>query len=187
MGGYGTLAYLLLGEADTEPSLYAELREGLLAEADRLLRQSRDDGYRISLLEEDYIWGSNMLVMNHAMLLLAAEHFSGEQEYAACALDHLHYLLGRNVLGISYVSGFGEHAVMHPHHRPSVGDHVLDPVPGLVVGGPDRGLHDEYVKKHLRRKPAAQCYADHEDSYSTNEVTIYWNSPALFVTARFNC
>ncbi|ETT63552.1 glycoside hydrolase [Paenibacillus sp. FSL R7-277] len=187
MGGYGTLAYLLIGEAGTLPSLYAELREGLLAEADRLVRQSRHDGYRISLLEQDYIWGSNMLVMNHAMLLLAAEHFSGEQEYAACALDHLHYLLGRNVLGISYVSGFGEHAVMHPHHRPSVGDHVLEPVPGLVVGGPDRGLHDEYVKKNLRRKPAAQCYADHEDSYSTNEVTIYWNSPALFVTARFNC
>ncbi|QUL57275.1 glycoside hydrolase family 9 protein [Paenibacillus tritici] len=187
MGGYGTLAYLLQGEAGTDPSLYAKLREGLLAEAARLLRQSREDGYRISLLEEDYIWGSNMLVMNNAMLLLMAEHVSGEPEYAACALDHLHYLLGRNVLGISYVSGFGEHAVRHPHHRPSVGDHVLDPVPGLVAGGPDRGLHDEYVREHLQGKPAAQCYADHEDSYSTNEVTIYWNSPAVFVTARFNC
>lgn len=75
-----------------------------------------------------------MLVMNNAMLLLAAEHFSGETEYAACALDHLHYLLGRNVLGISYVTGFGEHAVMHPHHRPSVGDNIAEPVPGLVSG-----------------------------------------------------
>ncbi|MNP68170.1 Cellulose 1,4-beta-cellobiosidase precursor [compost metagenome] len=75
---------------------------------------------------------------------------------------------------------------MHPHHRPSVGDHVVDPVPGLVSGGPDRGLHDEYVVEHLQGKPAAQCFADHELSYSTNEVTIYWNSPAVFVTARFN-
>ncbi|WP_342423276.1 glycoside hydrolase family 9 protein [Paenibacillus sp. FSL E2-0178] len=186
MGGYGTLAYLLNGEEQAVASLYVELKEGLVAEAARLLRQSREDGYRISLREEDYIWGSNMLVMNNAMLLLAAEHFSGETEYAACALDHLHYLLGRNVLGISYVTGFGEHAVMHPHHRPSVGDNIAEPVPGLVSGGPDRGLHDEYVQEHLQGKPAAQCFVDHEDSYSTNEVTIYWNSPAVFVTARFN-
>lgn len=186
MGGYGTLAYLLTGEEGTEASIYSELKDGLLAEAARLLQQSRADGYGISLLEEDYIWGSNMVVMNNAMLLLAAEHFSGDAGYAACALDHLHYLMGSNVLGISYVTGFGEHAVLHPHHRPSVGDNVAEPVPGLVSGGPDRGLHDEYVVEHLQGKPAAQCFADHDLSYSTNEVTIYWNSPAVFVTARFN-
>lgn len=186
MGGYGTFAYLLNGEEAAETSLYASLKEGLITEAERLLRQSREDGYGISLLEEDYIWGSNMLVMNNAMLLLVAEHFSGNDAYAACALDHLHYLMGRNVLDISYVTGFGDRAVMNPHHRPSVGDKVEAPVPGLVSGGPDRGLHDEYVAEHLQGRPAAQCFADHDLSYSTNEVTIYWNSPAAFVTARFN-
>jgi endoglucanase len=186
MGGYGTLAYLLNGEDLSDRALYASLRGGLLAEADRLVEQSRGDGYRISLKEDDYIWGSNMLVMNNAMLLVVAEYFSDDMSFADCALDHLHYLMGRNVLDISYVTGFGDHPVMHPHHRPSVGDHVTDPVPGLVSGGPDRGLHDEYVVEHLQGKPAAQCFADHELSYSTNEVTIYWNSPAVFVTARFN-
>lgn len=186
MGCYGTLAYLLNGEDHADSDMYNSLKEGLLAEAERLAEQSRADGYKISLKEEDYIWGSNMLVMNNAMLLLAAEHVSGELAFADCALDHLHYLMGRNVLDISYVTGFGEHAVMNPHHRPSVGDQVADPVPGLVSGGPDRGLHDEYVVEHLQGKPAAQCFVDHELSYSTNEVTIYWNSPAVFVTARFN-
>lgn len=186
MGGYGTLAYLLNDKAQADAALYTALKEGLLAVAEQLGRVSREDGYRISLREEDYIWGSNMLVMNNAMLLLAAEHFSGNAGYAECALDHLHYLLGRNVLDISYVTGFGDHPVQHPHHRPSVGDHVEAPVPGLVSGGPDRGLHDEYVLQHLQGKPAAQCFADHELSYSTNEVTIYWNSPAVLVAARFN-
>lgn len=186
MGGYGTLAYLLNGEARADASLYSLLKDGLLMEAERLVRQSRQDGYHISLLEEDYIWGSNMLVMNNAMLLLAAEHFSGDSSYAGCAQDHLHYLLGRNVLDISYVTGYGDRPVRNPHHRPSVGDGVAVPVPGLVSGGPDRGLHDEYAVEHLQRKPAAQCFVDHELSYSTNEVTIYWNSPAVFVTARFN-
>lgn len=186
MGCYGTLAYLLNGEDHADSGVYNSLKEGLLAEAERLAEQSQADGYKISLTEEDYIWGSNMLVMNNAMLLLVAEHVSGESAFADCALDHLHYLMGRNVLDISYVTGFGERAVMNPHHRPSVGDQVADPVPGLVSGGPDRGLHDEYVVEHLQGKPAAQCFVDHELSYSTNEVTIYWNSPAVFVTARFN-
>lgn len=186
MGGYGTLAYLLTGKEQTDEGLYRALQEGLLWEADRLVAVSEQDGYRISLREEDYIWGSNMLVMNNAMLLLAAERFSGNLSYADCALDHLHYLLGRNVLDISYVTGYGDRPVRHPHHRPSVGDGVEEPVPGLVSGGPDRGLHDEYVREHLQGRPAAQCFADHELSYSTNEVTIYWNSPAVFVAARFN-
>ncbi|WP_150275881.1 glycoside hydrolase family 9 protein [Paenibacillus tepidiphilus] len=186
MGGYGSLAYLLNGEVRADADTFASLKAGLLAEADRLLMQSGEDGYRISLREEDYIWGSNMVVLNRAMTLLAAEHLSGDERYAACALDHLHYLLGRNVLDISYVTGFGDRPVMHPHHRPSVGDGVAEPVPGLVAGGPDRGLHDEYVAQHLQGRPAAACFADHEDSYSTNEVTIYWNSPAVFVAARFN-
>ncbi len=186
MGGYGTLAYLLNGEQHADSVLYSSLKEGLLAEAVRLTEQSQEDGYHISLKEEDYIWGSNMLVMNNAMLLLAAEHCSGDSRFAVCAQDHLHYLMGRNVLDISYVTGFGDRPVMHPHHRPSVGDTVVEPVPGLVSGGPDRGLHDDYVVEHLQGKPAAQCFADHELSYSTNEVTIYWNSPAVFVVARFN-
>lgn len=186
MGGYGSIAYLLNDAVDPQDPLYISLKEGLVTEVQRLTDLSRQDGYLISLQEEDYIWGSNMLVMNNAMLMLVAERISGSPGLADSALDHLHYIMGRNVMDISYVTGFGDRPVMKPHHRPSVGDGVLDPVPGLVSGGPNRGLHDEYVVEHLQGKPAAQCFADHELSYSTNEVTIYWNSPAVFVTARFN-
>ena len=30
-----------------------------------------------------------------------------------------------------------------------------------------------------------KCYADDTASYSLNEITIYWNSPAVFVLAYF--
>ncbi|MNP21705.1 Cellulose 1,4-beta-cellobiosidase precursor [compost metagenome] len=166
--------------------LYNQLKKDWLLEAERLVRQSSQDGYFISLRTEDYIWGSNMLVMNNAMLLLIAYHLQDDSTFEACALNHLHYLMGRNVLDLSYVTGFGDRSVLHPHHRPSVGDDVVAPVPGMVVGGPDRGLHDDYVREHLQGLPAAQCFADHEDSYSTNEVTIYWNSPALFLVSHFS-
>lgn len=186
MGGYGTAAYLLGGEEGANKELYASLKETWLAEAQRLLQQSERDRYRISLREEDYIWGSNMVLMNNAMALLLAERLSGDPQYADCALEHVHYMMGRNVLDISYVTGYGDRPVMYPHHRPSVGDGVADPVPGLVSGGPNRGLQDEYVAELLKGQPAARCFADHELSYATNEVTIYWNSPAVFVAARFN-
>lgn len=186
MGGYGTISYLLHGEEQVNKSLYTELKKEWLKEANRLVQQGNQDGYLISLRSEDYIWGSNMLVLNNAMVLLIAYGLHEDPDYETCALNHLHYLMGRNVLDISYVTGFGDHPVMNPHHRPSVGDDVVAPVPGMVAGGPDQGLHDDYVREHLQGKPAAQCFADHEDSYSTNEVTIYWNSPAVFLVSHFN-
>ena len=185
MGGYGTVAYLLNGEEAADRDVYQKLKSDLIREADQLVDISSKDGYLISLENDDYIWGSNMGLMNKAMTLLFAHHFTGKKEFEERALDHVHYLFGRNTLNISYVTGFGDRAVMEPHHRPSVGDHVDAPVPGLVAGGPNAGLQDEYAEIHLQGRAPARCFADHEDSYATNEVTIYWNSPALFVLAHF--
>ena len=89
MGGYGTIAYLLNGVDQADSALHTSLKEGLLVEAERLVQQSREDGYQISLKEEDYIWGSNMLVMNNAMLLLVAEYFSDDSIFAESALDQI--------------------------------------------------------------------------------------------------
>lgn len=185
MGGYGTTAYLLNGKALSNHDVYQKLMSELMHEAEKLLNNCSKDGYLISLENEDYVWGSNMGVMNKAMTLLLAHHFTGNVAYKNCALDHVHYLFGRNALDISYVTGFGDRPVMEPHHRPSVGDQVDAPVPGLVSGGPNAGLQDEYAAAHLQGKAPAKCFVDHEDSYATNEVTIYWNSPALFVLAHF--
>lgn len=187
MGGYGTIAYLFGDQVKADADLYTSLRQGLLEEAEKLTRRCAEDGYLTSLRPEDYIWGSNMVLMNNAMLLLIAGRLSGEAGagYRDCALEHIHYLLGRNVLDYSFVTGFGDRAVKHPHHRPSVGDGVEEAVPGLVSGGPNRGLNDDYMMEHLQGKAPAQCFIDHEQSYAGNEVTIYWNSPAVFVVSQF--
>ncbi len=70
---------------------------------------------------------------------------------------------------------------MQPHHRPSVGDGVAEPVPGLLVGGPDSALEDDVSRSKLSGKAPAQCYIDDMNSYSSNEVATYWNSAAIFV------
>lgn len=183
MSGYGTVAYLFT-EREQSPELAAQLREGLLRRADELAAVCATDGYGISLQPEQYIWGSNMFVMNHAMLLLVANRLSGSAAYERHALEHVHYLFGANVIGMSYVTGFGTKPILHPHHRPSEGDGVDAPVPGLVSGGPNCRLQDDYAREHLSGKAPAASFADVMESYSTNEVTIYWNSPAVFVLSH---
>ena len=55
----------------------------------------------------------------------------------------------------------------------------------MLVGGPDDGLHDPQAVAALTGMPPAKCYVDHYDSYSTNEITIYWNAPLIYLLAEF--
>lgn len=183
VGGYGTLSLLSMERGKLPVQLYEKLSAEWKKQADDYVARSERDGFGISLLPDGYVWGSNMNVMNNAMHLITAAKLFSDDRYARVALNHWHYLLGRNVLGYSYVSGFGSKPVMNLHHRPSVADGIVDPVPGTVSGGPNAGIQDPRAAEALQGKAPAACFIDHIDSYSTNEMTIYWNSPAVFVAA----
>lgn len=184
MGGYGTFSYLLC-ERDKDTALVQSLKRILSDQANNIIARCKEDGFHISLEEQHYHWGSNMDLLNHAVLLLVTQHIEKHEHYSSEIASHLHYLLGLNINRISYISGFGHRAMQNPHYRPSVADQVDETVPGLVSGGPNRNLQDECAAQHLQNKAPAACYIDHIDSYSTNEITIYWNSPALFVLSSF--
>lgn len=184
MGGYGTISYLLC-EQETDSPLREELLDILIQRSQDIVNISEKDGFGNSLLEEQYQWGSNMEVLNNAMLLLMVQKLGNHKKYKNTISIHLHYILGLNINRYSYISGFGARAIKHHHHRPSVADQIEEPIPGLVSGGPNKNLQDECVVEHCSNQPAAACFIDHEESYSTNEVTIYWNSPAVFVLSEF--
>ncbi len=186
VAGLGVIAYLFGNESKADGALYTAMKTDFIEYADEFLGRVGTDGYEISLLENDYLWGSNMIVMMNAMHLIIAHLLVGEEKYITAAQGHLHYLLGRNTLDYCYVTGFGSKKVMHPHHRPSAADGVKEPVPGMVAGGPDKHLHDDIARAQLKGLAPAKCFIDHVDSYSTNEITIYWNSPAVFVAAYFD-
>lgn len=182
-GSYAMITFLLSDKADKDSALYKRIRQRFLTEADRICRVSESDGYGISL--EHYPWGSNMDAANNAMTLLLADILEPNPGYRRIALDHFHYLMGRNANGISYVTGCGEHSAQNPHHRPSM---VLGcAVPGMLTGGPFERIME------LKRDPAsglfdsstppAKCYADLASSFSSNEICIYWNSPLVFILA----
>lgn len=184
VSGYGTLSYLT-SDRPKDKELSEQLKAGWQERAEQLALISAQDGYGLSLLPEHYIWGSNMVVMNNAMILLIADALFETTRYQGIVAQHIHYTFGTNVMGISYVTGFGSKPMMNPHHRPSIGDDVEHPVPGMLSGGPNKNLQDEIATAKLQGAAPAASFIDHIESYATNEITIYWNSPAVFVLSAF--
>lgn len=138
--------------------------------------------YRVSMTAGDFVWGSNAVAANYAMAMLVADHLSPDPALRAGALDHVHYLLGRNTFSLSFVTQLGAHAVRHPHHRPSGADQNPEPWPGLLAGGPNAARQDP-VLAALSPRPPARTYADDEGSFAGNEVAINWQAMWVFALA----
>ena len=103
------------------------------------------------------------------------------------ALLQWHYALGMNALDTCFVTGFGERQILHPHHRPSGADGIDAPVPGLISGGPNKRFPYPGTREKLgEQTPPAKYFLDETPSADTNEIAIYWNSPAIFAGAYFN-
>ncbi len=163
---------------DKGNSLAGKASEFLLAKAMEFLKKMDGDCYS-SALGGDYIWGSNMVAANRGMALIMASNISKDNKYLRGAEQQLNYLLGTNATGYCFVTGFGVKSPEHPHHRPSVAKGTAEP--GMLVGGPDSALEDPAAQSYLAGSAPAACFIDNDQSYSTNEVTIYWNSPLVYL------
>ncbi len=180
------IALLFDPEKKTDEELYGRMKS-LITERAEVFAEMQASGYPISMKKEDYIWGSNMVASNRADVLIAAALLTGDVKYEEAALNQLHYILGMNAMDISYVTCFGDHAFTDPHNRVTVADGIDRPIPGEVSGGPCTLLADERIRETINKDTAPQkCYLDDHMSYSTNEITIYWNSSLLFAAAFFD-
>ncbi|MET3984730.1 endoglucanase [Streptomyces sp. PvR034] len=188
-GGTATLGRITLatvpGVALTADDL-ARVRGLLTAAADTHLSTMSGQGYAVPLSPTAYVWGSNSSVTNAAMVLAVAYELTGRQAYRAGALEAMDYLLGRNALDLSYVTGYGERASENQHHRfwAHQNDASLPhPPAGSFAGGPNAGLEDPVAKEKLAGCAPAACYVDDIGSYSTNEVAINWNASLAWLAA----
>ena len=161
--------------AEADPAFCERLREELRAAAEHIAVPAGVDPYGIDKAT-DYEWGSNLSVANAGIVLMMAQRLLGGN-YRELAQRQLDYLLGVNPMDLCYVTGAGTRSPQHPHHRPSEASGSA--VPGMLVGGPDSRLEDPYAQETLKGMPPARCYVDDVKSYSTNEVTIYWNSALI--------
>lgn len=181
VGTYGAYDYLRLGIEERDEPLYDKVRSDFLRLADTVVTKSMTDGYFISV-GNTYPWGSNMIVANNAMLLQMANDIAPKAAYLTVAAHHIHYLFGANPMATSYVTGHGTVSPISTHHRPS--QFLGQTLPGMLVGGPNSFLQDPYAKAVLAGSPPAKCYVDAQESYSCNEVAIYWNSPLIYILTK---
>jgi endoglucanase len=148
------------------------------------LELSKLNVFEMGMAPEDFCWGSCMVVTNRGILWSLAYELTGKECYAEAVQSHVDYLFGKNATLYSYVTGFGENAYKHPHSRPLQVDGIDEPVPGLVSGGANGHPGDPEARKLLPPGTAPmKCFVDVWESYSTNEITIYWNSSAIYTTA----
>lgn len=177
---YGYYAYLTSGNQDAAAA--QAIGKKFFACADKLCADAQQEAYG-STFPDDYPWGSNMYIANNGIILMMAWQLTGKQAYRLAAQRQLDYLLGVNTLGYCYVTGFGSKSPEKPHHRPSKAKET--PMHAMLIGGPNNGLQDPCAVANLTGKPKAACYIDATESYSCNEICIYWNSPLYPLIAMF--
>ncbi len=175
-----------------------KLKESVCTAADHYKDLTQSQGYgqpyeqgtvNYKIDRKGYIWGSNSFVMNNNMILAYACELSGDESYLDGVVSGMDYILGRNPMDYSYVTGYGTHAVANPHHRwwSHQADENFPSAPnGVLVGGPNSGMQDPWVRGS-GWKPGeiapAKCYMDNIEAWSVNECTINWNTPLAWVSA----
>lgn len=187
-GDTASLGALSLILHATELPEVTKLAEQLILTADSYLQTITNEGYRVPIT--NYVWGSNSSVLNNAIVLAYAYDLTGDIAYLHGMTESMDYLLGRNALAFSFISGYGARSMTNPHHRfwsnePHNG--FPPPPPGVVAGGPNAQPSDPtaLADANLEAGPARR-YVDLRGSWSTNEVTINWNAPLVWVTSYLN-
>lgn len=177
VGDYGNIALLTMKGIDKNSSAYKSAESKIISQADTFAKNSANSPYGVALTKFD--WGSNMTVANAGIITGLAYLATNDSKYLDAANAQLDYLLGTDPCGECFVTGYGTVSPEHPHHRPSMAKEQA--MKGMLVGGVNSALEDSAAKAYCKDLPAAKRYVDNSESYSTNEITIYWNSPLTYL------
>ena len=131
-------------------------------------------------------WGSNHSLLQNMIVVATAYDITGDKRYLLAVRESMDYLLGRNALGLSYVTGYGTTYSQHQHSNMFAAsiDPFYPPVPkGALAGGPNSGLADDYAISKLSGCAPQACYIDDTRSFSTNEIAINWNAPLVWMAS----
>lgn len=139
-----------------------------------------------------YVWGSNSQILNNLVVMGVAFDLTGDDDFRDGVAEGIDYLLGRNSLNWSYVTGYGEagYNSVNQHSRwwsAQLDPSLPHPPPGSVSGGPNslQGTWDPVAQSLFLGDGCApqRCYIDDIQSWSTNELTVNWNAPMAWVAS----
>lgn len=184
VSGLGNLS-LALAPSDLPEEELIQLMEEVVYKADEWVKVIDSTPFTVPIIR--YLWGSNSFILNKLMVLTYAYEFTQDNKYLNGISNAMDYLLGKNPLELSYITGYGTNSVKNPHHR--FWAHQVDPKwplapAGILVGGPFSQFNDPDANRLIPPgSPAQKCYVDHCMSWTTNEITINWNAPLANVVA----
>lgn len=182
ISGLGAMQWLnqvILGTEEAKDICTNCMKKSLKAQCDKWIEEMNGSSFHsvTGNHAEDFIWASNSeMGAGRGIMLMYQYALTKDSKYRDAAMATLDYIFGRNATGYCFVTGFGTQRVMHPHQRLSSADGITDPLPGFLIGGPNRGQQD---KEHVPPYPSSipdESYMDHEGSYASNEVAINWNA-----------
>jgi endoglucanase len=93
--------------------------------------------------DNEFVWASNRVIASHGINLIMLYELTKNKEFLDIVEEQLHYVLGRNAVNKSFVTGVGWNYPFKTHHRYVQPTGTM--IPGLVVGGPNRDGAD-YTK-----------------------------------------
>jgi endoglucanase len=175
VGNLGMFRYLLSKRDGRNADLVTSLQSALTATAEALVRLSTTNSWGRPM---GYSWGANGSVARTAMNLATANALTPDARYTNAIVSGLDHLLGRNHYDRSQITMVGNNPPVHPHHRPSASDSVVDPWPGLLVGGQD-------CPSGASNCSTAPKY-DWQDTQSApnlNEIAVNWNGALVYAAA----
>jgi endoglucanase len=191
--GWGSTAALGRLDLATVPSAIPSaerqrIRASVLAAADAYLATLRAQAYGLPMPGNagHYFWGANSNIINNLVVLATAFDLSGNVAYRDGAIQGIDYILGRNALNHSYVTGWGEKSSQNQHSRifgHQIDESLPNPPAGSISGGANAGLDDPFAAQLLEGCKPMFCFVDHIESYATNEVAVNWNSALAWIAS----
>jgi endoglucanase len=130
-------------------------------------------------------WGSNGRILNNLVVVATAHQVNGDPRFHDAVATGVDYLLGRNALGQSYVTGHGTDATSHLRTRQF--GHDLDPAfpappAGAIAGGANSTRTAGFPSDpRIAELPPQCCYLDEPTSETTNDICIRWNAPLAYI------
>jgi endoglucanase len=167
---------------------HRRVRRSVLDGADAMLALARGQAWGQPYAPADgvWVWGSTSQISNNLVVLATAFDLSGRDRYRDAVLDGIGFILGRNALNLSFVTGYGTVFSQNQHSRMYAA--ALDPaLPhppiGTIAGGPNSEVQDPLAASRLAGCAPQFCYIDDIDSWSTNELAINWNAALAWVAS----
>ncbi len=194
--GMGTIS-LVLAKNNLPESDNATAKANIIKAADKFISIASSQGYGVPIEEctidgselQGFPYCSNFYVLSESIVMAYANDFSNNSKYLNGMVGAMDYILGRNPMIQSYITGYGDNPVENPHHMfwtYQADNSTPKPPAGCLSSGPNSGLQDPWVKGSgwtPGSRPPEKCFMDHIESWSTNYLELNLNAPLAWVSA----